>query len=127
MGAPLTDFYPRQSTVRAGMKCACPRCGEGRLYTGLLKVRDRCEACGLDYGRLSGEDGAAFFIIVGYSALVIPLAVWFEFALTPPIWLHGLIWIPVVVVGSIALLRPLKAWLVAQQYVHAAYPDEPTD
>ena len=123
----MTDYYSRVSTVRAGLKSACPRCGEGALYTGILTVRDSCAACGLDYGRLSGEDGAAFFVIVGYSALVIPLAVWFEFALTPPIWLHAVIWIPVVIGGSILLLRPLKAWMIAQQYVHKAYPDDPAD
>ena len=121
----MTDYYPRVSTVRAGLRCACPRCGEGRLYTGLLTVRDGCPACGLDYSRLNSEDGPAFFIIVGYSAIVIPLVIWFEFAVEPPIWLHAVIWIPVVLIGSVALLRPLKAWLIAQQYVHGIYQDEP--
>ena len=117
------EYYPRQSTIRTGLRCACPRCGVGKLYDGLLRVRDRCEHCALDYSRLEADDGPAFFIIVGYSALIIPLALWLEFAATPPIWVHALIWIPVVIIGSVLLLRPLKAWLVAQHYAHRVHDE----
>ncbi len=114
----VADYYPRRSTIATGLRCACPRCGEGKLYRGLLAVRDTCEECGLDLSRLNADDGAAFFIIVVYSALIIPLAVWVEFAFEPPIWVHVLIWAPVITGGAIALMRPFKAWLVAQHYKH---------
>ncbi len=114
----MVDYHPRQSTVVTGLRCACPRCGQGRLYQGLLSVRDTCDECGLDLSRLNAEDGAAFFIIVVYSAIVIPLALWVEFTFGPPIWVHLMIWVPVVVGGAIALMRPLKAWLMAQHYRH---------
>jgi len=106
------------SSVATGLRCACPRCGRGRLYKGLLTVREACDDCGLDLSRLNSEDGAAFFIIVVVSAVVIPLALWVEFALKPPLWVHLVIWLPVIVGGAIALMRPLKAWLVAQHYKH---------
>ncbi len=116
-----TDYYPRLSTFQTALRCACPRCGQGALYDGLLSVRDKCDKCGLDYTRLDSNDGAAFFIIVGYSAVLIPLALWLELALTPPIWVHVVLWVPVVLGGSVLLQRPLKAWLMAQQYRHKAY------
>jgi uncharacterized protein (DUF983 family) len=27
---------------QAALRCRCPRCGEGKLFTGLLTVRERC-------------------------------------------------------------------------------------
>ena len=114
----VAEYYPRQSSLKTGLRCACPRCGQGKLYAGLLTVSERCSVCDFDYGRLNTDDGAAFFIIVLYSALILPLAAWFQFAVEPPIWVHFMIWIPLIVVGAISLMRPFKAWLVAQQFKH---------
>ncbi len=114
----MADYHPRLSSLATGLRCACPRCGQGKLYQGLLTVRDRCDNCGLDMSRFNADDGAAFFIIVGYSAVIVPLAVWVEFAFDPPIWIHMLIWFPLILGGAIALMRPFKAWLVAQHYKH---------
>jgi len=114
----VAEFYPRLSSLSTGLRCVCPRCGQGKIYQGVLRVRETCERCGLDLTRLSAEDGPAFFVIVVYSAIMIPLAVWVEFTFDPPIWLHIVIWLPVITVGSIALMRPLKAWLMAQHYKH---------
>lgn len=114
----MTEYYPRQSSVKTGVRCACPRCGQGKLYVRLLTVREGCSVCSFDYGRLNTDDGAAFFIIVLYGALVLPLAAWFQFAVAPPVWVHFLVWIPVIIVGAIALMRPFKAWLIAQQFKH---------
>ena len=82
-------------------------------------MREECGACGLDLSPLNAEDGAAFFIIVAVSAVIIPLAVWVEVAVAPPIWVHLLVWLPVIVVATIAMMRPFKAWLVAQHYKHS--------
>lgn len=100
------------------MRCACPRCGQGKLFQGLLKLRENCSVCGFDYVRLNADDGPAFFIIVLYSAPILPLAAWFQFSFDLPIWVHLVIWLPIIVIGAIALMRPFKAWLIAQQYKH---------
>lgn len=122
----MNDSYPLQSSVSTGLRCACPRCGGGKLYNGLLELAERCSACGLDYGTLNADDGAAFFIIVGYSALIIPLALWLEFSFSPPIWVHFIVWVPIIVVGAIVLMRVLKAWLIAQQHKHGVTDDDTT-
>ena len=44
-------------SVRAGLSCACPRCGEGRLFRGFLTLQSRCEVCGLDYRFADSGDG----------------------------------------------------------------------
>lgn len=121
----MSDYYPQHSGLGIALRCACPRCGEGPLFTGVLTLRDACPSCNMDYTKLSADDGAAFFIIVVYSAILIPLAVWVEFRFSPPLWLHLVIWAPLIFGGSILLMRPLKAWLIGQQYRHKLYDEEP--
>lgn len=102
--------------MRAGLLCKCPRCGAGKLYTGLLTIRDKCPACGLDYGAFDSGDGPAVFIILFLGLLVVGLALMVEVTFTPPLWLHMVIWTPVVIGGSLLLLRPAKALMIAAQY-----------
>ncbi|MHA1567358.1 MAG: DUF983 domain-containing protein [Alphaproteobacteria bacterium] len=123
----MTEYYPQLSSFATGLACACPQCGQGKLYKGLLETREACDACGLDFSRLDSQDGAAFFIIVLYSAVVIPAALWLEFALEPPFWVHIVLWVPIVIGGSILLLRPLKAWMLAQQFKHNVFSEDAPD
>ena len=41
-------------------------------------------------------------------------------AFDPPIWLQFATTFPLTIGGCLAVLRPVKAWLVAEQYVHKA-------
>jgi uncharacterized protein (DUF983 family) len=104
------------SAVRAGLKGRCPRCGEGRLFAGFLKVRPGCDTCGLDFSTIQTGDGPASFIMqiagfaVGFSALVV------EIKYHPPMWLHLIVWLPLVVVLSLALMRPGRGLMIGLQY-----------
>jgi len=64
------------------------------------------------------SDGAIVFVVLILGALVVGLAILVEIEFAPPMWVHLLLWTPVVIGGAIALLRPLKAWLIAMQYRH---------
>ncbi len=108
------------STLRTGLRCRCPRCGEGHLFEGFLTIADHCEACGLDYGFADPADGPAFFVMSGVGILVIAAwAVWAVVA-QPPIWAQFAVVMPALLGGCLATLRPMKAWLVAEQFVHKA-------
>jgi uncharacterized protein (DUF983 family) len=108
------------SALAAGLKGRCPRCGEGRLFGGFLSLAPRCEACGLDYGFADSADGPAVFIMSFVGLVVCGLALWAEFAYTPPIWLHMVIWLPLTIVLCLALARPTKALMIALQYQNKA-------
>jgi uncharacterized protein (DUF983 family) len=45
-------------------------------------------------------------------------AAWLELTYAPSIWVHFVTSLPVLLIGRIALFRPLKAWLVMSQYRH---------
>ena len=46
--SPVTDADGVSPVVR-GIKGRCPRCGEGRLFKGYLKVADTCDVCGMSF------------------------------------------------------------------------------
>ncbi len=111
---------PPPSAFAAGLTCRCPRCGRGRLFEGFLSLHGRCPVCGLDYAKADTGDGPAVFIILIVGAVVVFLAVLVEIAATPPYWLHALLWPPLILGLSLALLRPAKALMLALQYRHRA-------
>ena len=117
---PGSELRPRVSPVSAGLRCRCPRCGKGRLYDGLLTVAERCESCGLDLRKADSGDGPAVFVIFILGALVVPLSLLVGSLVALPYWAHLAIWIPVIVGGAIALLRPAKGLFIALQYHHRA-------
>ena len=112
------ERFPAVSPIRAALGCRCPRCGQGRLFTGLLNVRGACEICGLDLSAQDAGDGPAVFVILFLGLIVVALAALVEIKLSPPIWVHLVLWTPFIIVGAIAMLRPLKAGLIALQYRH---------
>lgn len=108
------------SWLSAGLRSRCPRCGDGALYEGLLTVRERCEACGLDLRNQDPGDGPAVFVILILGFLVVGCAVLLEIKLEPPLWVHAILWPPIVLGGAILMLRTFKAVLLALQYRHRA-------
>lgn len=114
--------HPPVSPYAAGLGCKCPRCGEGALYKSYLGLNDRCASCGLDYSKADPGDGPAVFVsfIVGFLAVAIAFVARFVF--------YASIALAFVIAGGaaiiliLALLRPLKATLIALQYRHKAEP-----
>jgi uncharacterized protein (DUF983 family) len=109
---------PATAWWRAALACRCPRCGQGRLFNGILSVRVACEVCGLDLTAQDAGDGPAVFVILFLGLIVVALAAIVEVEFSPPIWVHLLLWTPLILIGAIAMLRPFKAGLIALQYRH---------
>ena len=108
------------SPYATGLTGRCPRCGEGKLFDGYLKLKPRCAACGLDFAFADSADGPAVFIMLIAGFFVLGLALYVEIAYTPPIWLHLLLWLPLALVTCLGLLSPMKGLAVALQYAHKA-------
>ncbi|WP_372396848.1 DUF983 domain-containing protein [Azospirillum sp. HJ39] len=98
------------------MRCVCPRCGRGTLYTGYLTVAERCGSCGLDFSQVDSGDGPAVFLIFILGFLVVPVALWVSMNVDWPLWLHAIVWSIVVLGLTLGMLRPAKAYVVALQY-----------
>ena len=107
------------SAVSVALACRCPRCGRGRLYAGFLTVAPECSVCRLDFAKADSGDGPAVFIVLVLGAIVVALALWVEIAFEPPLWVHALLWPPLILGGSLLALRPAKALMIALQYRHS--------
>jgi len=121
-----TGCLPAVSLLRAALGCRCPRCGKGKLFAGLLSVRGTCENCGLDLSAQDAGDGPAVFVILFLGFIVVACAAWVEIDFSPPIWVHLMLWTPLILGGAILMLRPLKAGLIALQYRHHLLSVPPT-
>ncbi len=106
--------------VRAAAKGCCPRCGRGRLYAGLLRFNERCANCGLDIAAFNVGDGPAAFLTLIIGAIVVGLAMWVELSFAPPWWVHVLLWLPLIIVSTIASLRLTKGLLLGLEYRNQA-------
>jgi len=118
---PVTEPSPQSPpAILSGVQGLCPRCGAPTLFTGLLAFSPRCRACGLDYGQFNVGDGPAAFLILIVGAIVTILAVTVELSLSPPWWVHVLLWLPLTLVLTIGLLRVAKGVLLALEYKNRA-------
>ncbi|GJL90388.1 DUF983 domain-containing protein [Hyphococcus sp.] len=114
------SYYPPVSPYTAGLGGKCPRCGQGALFDGFLKLRGSCEICALDFAKADSGDGPAVFVIfiVGFAAVA--LAFIMRFVWFAPIALAMAVSCLFAVVFILLLLRPLKATMIALQYAHKA-------
>jgi len=116
----MHDDYPRQSPWLTGLIGRCPRCGEGRLFSGFLSVAPRCERCGQDFAFADAGDGPAVFVTLFAGFLVLGVALWLEIAWSPPMWVHLAVLAPLTPIVCLGMLRPLKGLLVTLQYANKA-------
>jgi uncharacterized protein (DUF983 family) len=118
----LSDNATRtlSEAIIAGLTCACPRCGRGKLFQGYLSLRPHCEVCGLDYNFADSGDGPAVFIMLLGGAIVVAAALITEVKFQPPYWLHAVLWLPLILVVTLGPLRPMKGLMIALQFHHKA-------
>ena len=113
----VNSTQPTLGTAFArGLAGRCPRCGEGKLFAGFLRVKPACETCGLDYSFVDSGDGPAVFVIFIAGFIVAGSALITEVLYQPPLWVHAVLWGPLAVVVCLGPLRPLKGVMIALQY-----------
>lgn len=94
----------------------CPCCGSGRLFSAYLKVADHCSICGEAYYHHRADDAPPYMVIFAVGHIVVPLLVLVEEVFRPAVWLHLVIFLPLTLLLSLALLPPIKGALVALQW-----------
>ena len=97
---------------RVALRGHCPRCGEGRVFSGLLEVVPICTRCGLHLGGEETGDGPAVAGIFLLGALAVIGAFLVEFRLEPPFWVHLVLWPALLLPGAVVTARIGKAALV---------------
>src|ERR1700761_9564231 len=111
--------------VWRGFRMRCPNCGHGSLFGSFLKVADHCPPCGEEFSHHRADDFPPYLVIIVLGHVVVPAALAVEVAYAPPLWLHAAIWLPLVLLGALALLQPTKGAVVALQWHLGMHGFEP--
>jgi len=106
--------------ILAGLAGRCPCCGKGKMFSGFLGLKARCEGCGLDYSFIDAGDGPAVFVILFAGFVVVGAALVVEMRYAPPLWVHAVLWLPLILLTTLVPLRAMKGVLIALQYHHKA-------
>lgn len=111
------------------LKCRCPVCRKGKLFSSFLTVTKTCPECGAKLGDHDIGDGAAVFLIFLLGASLIPLAWLIDIKFTPPVWVH-LLYVGALGGAVMFFLMPaVKAYILLLEYRHRPpqKPDRKTD
>ena len=111
---------PDYDLMKFAFECKCPRCKKGEMYVGKynLTLREACSECGLDLAKNDSADGPAVFLIFILGSLLVPLALILDAYISPPLWVHAVVWTIVALGLTLGCLKPLKAYIIALQYKH---------
>lgn len=107
---------------RRGLSGRCPNCGEGRLFSGYLKVEPCCEACGHDLTVYRADDGPAYFTILIVGHLIVAPLLCFSFIWTwNPVLVLALT-LPPILLSTLILLPRVKGAFIGGQWATGATP-----
>ena len=91
------------TAVQRGLMGKCPRCGQGRLFDGFLRVSRQCEVCGEPFHHHRADDLPAYLVLLFVGHLIVTLLLIVDSAYAPPYWVEFAIWIPLTLVLSLGL------------------------
>lgn len=107
---------PVWRSIWRGFLLRCPNCGQGSLMASYLKVNHSCSVCGTDFSHQKADDAPPYFTILIVGHIVIPLMWVAEREWEWPIWLHMVIWLPMIAILSLWLLPHVKGGVVGLQW-----------
>ncbi len=115
---PVDPLAPRKiaEAMLRGARLRCPSCGEGPMYSSYLKVADTCASCGEELHHHRADDAPAYFTISIVGHIVVAGALLLEKFLAPETWVHMVLWLPLTLLLSLALLPVIKGALVGLQW-----------
>lgn len=114
--AEVLEERKKWPAMMKGLRGDCPSCGKTKLFTGGLKVQDKCSVCDEEFHHHRADDLPAYLniFVVGHIVVAVMMT-----ALTLKIvsmWTGMFITIAVAIIMSIILMRPLKGMVVGAQW-----------
>lgn len=115
-GGPQQVERPLGLSIRRGLRCTCPKCGEGKLFRAFLKPVERCAVCAEDLSHQRADDLPPYLVIfiVGHVALggfMMTDMVW-----AVSMWTHLAIWVPIAVLCGLLTIQPIKGGVIGLQW-----------
>jgi uncharacterized protein (DUF983 family) len=113
------------SAMWRGSLCKCPHCGQGRMFSGYLKVVDQCDSCGEQLNLHRADDFPPYIaiMIVGHLLVAIMLHMEMVWHVNPLTYLYTMV--PLAIIMPLAILPSIKGAIVGMQwakYMHGFDP-----
>lgn len=116
------SWSQKVAVIRAGAFLNCPRCGVGRVFDGLFRMRPECSRCGLRFEREQGFFVGAIYVNYAFTVLI---AIPGFFALD---YFGGSLTLQLVLWGAFAILFPVFFFRHSRSlWLSAAYLLDPDD
>jgi uncharacterized protein (DUF983 family) len=121
MGVEIIDTEKRDvwQAMGRGALCRCPKCGEGHLFRGYLKVNDTCSVCGEELFHHRADDLPPYLsiVIVGHILIGVMLEIEMRFQDVNPMWYLATL-VPLAIVMPLAMLPSIKGAVVGLQWAN---------
>ncbi|HLJ64157.1 MAG TPA: DUF983 domain-containing protein [Stellaceae bacterium] len=103
--------------LKRGVRGTCPRCGQAPLFRGYVKQFPSCSFCSLDLEAFRADDGPAYFTILIVGHVVVPTMLMTEIAYHPATWIHMVVFLPMTIGLTLALLPRIKGAMIGLQFL----------
>ena len=104
------------NALRRGFRCTCPNCGERGLFRAYLKPVDNCRHCGEDLSHQRADDAPPYFTMVIVVHIIVPIMLFVAMRTDLSNTTHLMIWLPLTLAMTLALLQPIKGATIALQW-----------
>ncbi len=102
--------------IKNGLRCKCPSCGKGSAFNGYLEITPNCKVCGEVLEGHQADDFPPYLTIFIVGHIIVALMLVVERSTDWSTGVHLAIWIPLTIILSLVLLRPLKSAVVGLQW-----------
>lgn len=86
------------------------------MFTGYIRLRPSCGTCAAALEPHRADDAPMYFTVLMVGHIVVPLMLLAEQLYSPADWVHMMLWVPLTLVLSLALLPRVKGALVGLQW-----------
>lgn len=116
--APPYAFAQRSvpEAMLRGAAMHCPACGQGKIYHGFLKVAATCPSCHEELHHQRADDAPPYFTMFIVGHIIVAAVMVVEKVYAPELWVHGMIWTPLILALSLLLLPRIKGALIGLQW-----------
>jgi uncharacterized protein (DUF983 family) len=122
---PTSERRELMPAILKGLRCRCPKCGEGKLFRAYLKVADRCSNCGEEFFHHKADDLPPYLAIIIVGHIIIGLMMELSATTTlEPFW-YLVTMVPLALFLPLAMLPSIKGAVVALQWANRMHGFDP--
>ncbi|SJZ56291.1 DUF983 domain-containing protein [Consotaella salsifontis] len=116
VGTGSEETRPLGPALLKGLKCRCPRCGEGALFSSYLKTVDHCAACGEAIHHHRADDLPPYITVFIVGHLIVGLFMAADDLFAWSMGVHLAVWTTLTLLLCLAMLPPVKGATVGLQW-----------